>query len=216
MPPRKAATASPQPRPVGRKPSPAPATDNGYALSERQIVQAARQLIVEAGVDGLSMRALSAKLGVALGATYHHVPNKRDLLVLVARDLYDEVVLPDRGTWDQRLKKLMVSVADVVGRHPGMASFMNANVADTMPVELNRRVTELLSEAGFSPRNVQAVMGALFIYVNGVSSAGIGGTINRVDINRMFLDGLDMLLVGARASLEEDLIARRRRGRRPS
>ena len=165
-------------------------------------------------MDGLNMRALSAQLGVALGATYHHVPNKRDLLLLVAHDLYDEVVLPDKGPWDQRLKKLMVSVADVVGRHPGMASFMNSNAADSMPVELNRRVADLLSEAGFSSRNVHAVMGALFIYVNGVISGGFGEAASgamTADVSRIFRDGLEMLLTGARARLEEDLEARRSR-----
>lgn len=191
---------------------------NGSMLSEAQIVQVARRLIAEAGVDGLTMRALSAELGVALGATYHHVPNKRDLLLLVARDLYDEVVLPARGTWDQRLKKLMISVAEVVGRHPGMASFMNANMLDSMPVDLNRRVTEILSEAGFSSRNVHAVMGALFIYVNGVSFTPVDGSptgaLSGAEVNRIFRDGLDMLMAGARATLEEDLEGRRRRARR--
>lgn len=186
---------------------------NGSSLSEGEIVHAARELVSEAGVDGLTMRALSAKLGVALGATYHHVPNKRDLLLLVAHELYDEVVLPEKGTWDQRLKKLMVSVAEVVGRHPGMASFMNSNAADSMPVELNRQVTDLLSEAGFSSRNVHAVMGALFIYVNGVISSGFGRVAPRVmtvDVSRIFRDGLEMLLTGARARLEEDLDRRSR------
>jgi AcrR family transcriptional regulator len=186
-------------------------------LSEAQIVHAARQLIAEVGVDGLTMRALSAELGVALGATYHHVPNKRDLLLLVAQELYDEVVLPEKGTWDQRLKKLMVSVAEVVGRHPGMASFMNSNAADSMPVELNRRVTDLLSEAGFSSRDVHAVMGALFIYVNGVISGGFGAAppgAMTVDVSRIFRDGLEMLLTGARARLDEGLEARRIRTRR--
>jgi len=163
------------------------------------------------------MRALSAQLGVALGATYHYVPNKRDLLLLVAHDLYDEVVLPDKGPWDQRLKKLMVSVAEVVGRHPGMASFMNSNAADSMPVELNRRVVDLLREAGFSSRNVHAVMGALFIYVNGVISGGFGEAASgamKADVSRIFRDGLEMLLTGARARLEEDLGTRRRRTQR--
>lgn len=191
---------------------------NGSVLSEVQIVQAARRLIAEVGVDGLTMRALSAELGVALGATYHHVPNKRDLLLLVARDLYDEVALPARGSWDQRLKKLMISVAEVVGRHPGMASFMNSNMADSMPVDLNRRVTDLLREAGFSSRNVHAVMGALFIYVNGVSFTPVDGSpsgaLSGAEVNRIFRDGLDMLLAGARATLEEDLEGRRRRARK--
>lgn len=183
--------------------------DPGPALSEGQIVEAARQLIVEKGVGGLTMRALSAELGVALGATYHHVANKRELLLLVARNLYDEVVLPPRGSWDQRLKKLIVNIATVVGSYPGMAQFMNANTTDAMPVELNREVTSLLREAGFSSRNVHALMGALFIYVNGVSSGNLDAPLSTADVGRLFNEGLDMLLTGAKARLDQDLKARR-------
>src|ERR1700722_20475670 len=77
----------------------APVAVDGSGLSDREIVRAARDLIAEVGVQGLSMRRLSAKLGVALGATYHHVPPKRDLLLLVAHDLYEEVHVPEKGTW---------------------------------------------------------------------------------------------------------------------
>jgi AcrR family transcriptional regulator len=189
---------------------------NGSALSDREIVRAARDLIAEVGVQGLTMRRLSAKLGVALGATYHHVPTKRDLLLLVAHDLYDEVVAPEKGTWDQRVKKLMVEVAEVVARYPGMASFMNSNADDSMPVELSRAVVQILRDAGFSRRDINAVMAALFFYVTGMSSGGLSAAssssqLRGVDIKRLFEDGLDILLAGARVRLEEDESRRRRR-----
>jgi AcrR family transcriptional regulator len=191
----------------------ASAVEDGSGLSDRQIVQAAREIITELGVDGLTMRTLSARLGVALGATYHHVPTKRDLLLLVAHELYDEVVLPEKGTWDQRVKKLMISVAEVVGRYPGMAAFLNANAADSMPADLRRRVFSLLEDAGFNKRNNDAVRGALFIYVNGVNSGTIKGGmpagLRPADVKRMFQDGLDILLAGARVTLEEQQEARR-------
>ena len=57
-------------------------------MTEAMIVRAALEIIEECGVDGLTMRPLSARLDVALGATYHRVPNKHALLVLVAKDLY--------------------------------------------------------------------------------------------------------------------------------
>jgi AcrR family transcriptional regulator len=195
-----------------RLPDPAAAVEDGSGLSDRQIVQAAREIITEVGVDGLTMRALSARLGVALGATYHHVPTKRDLLLLVAHELYDEVVLPEKGVWDQRLKKLMISVAEVVGRYPGMAAFLNANAADSMPVDLHRRVFSLLQDAGFSKRNNDAIRGALFIFVNGVNSGAIKGgmpaVLSPTDVKRMFQDGLDILLAGARVILEDELKTR--------
>jgi AcrR family transcriptional regulator len=196
-----------------RAPDLAMTVEDGSGLSDRQIVQAAREIITEVGVDGLTMRALSARLGVALGATYHYVPTKRDLMLLVAHELYDEVILPERGTWDQRLKKLMISVAEVVGRYPGMAAFLNANAADAMPVDLRRRVFSLLQDAGFNKRNNDAIRGALFIFVNGVNSGTIKGGmpagLGPADVKRMFQDGLDILLAGARVILDEQRRFRR-------
>jgi TetR/AcrR family tetracycline transcriptional repressor len=177
-------------------------------LSDRQIVQAAQALILEVGVEGLTMRRLSAELGVALGATYHYVPTKRALLLLLARELYREVVVPDKGAWDQRVRALMINLAHVVGRYPGMASFMNANLDETTPVELNRALIAVLQEAGFNRRGVNAVLSALFFYVAGMCSGGLNASASKdlvgVDVNRLFEDGLDILIAGARASLEEN------------
>jgi AcrR family transcriptional regulator len=213
-------TARPRPRKTREDPGKAvgsgPAPANGSILSDREIVRGARELVAEVGVDGLTMRRLSAKLGVALGATYHHVPTKRDLLLLLAHDLYDEVIVPKKGSWDQRIKKLMLDVADVVGRYPGMASFMNANADDSMPLELSRAVTEILADAGFGQRDINAVRAALFFYVTGMSTGSftVASTtaLKGVDIRRLFEDGLDILLAGARVRLESG--QRGRRGRR--
>jgi AcrR family transcriptional regulator len=181
-------------------------------LSDREIVRAARELVAEVGVDGLTMRRLSAKLGVALGATYHHVPTRRDLLLLLAHDLYDDVAVPKEGTWDYRIKKLMVDIAEIVGRYPGMAAFMNANAADSTPVELNHALIEILRKAGFSHRDVNAVMAALFFYVTGMSSGSLNATslstLTGADIRHLFEDGLDILLAGAKVRLEANESAR--------
>jgi AcrR family transcriptional regulator len=174
----------------------------GGWLSDREIVRAAREIIAEVGVEGLSMRRLSTTLGVALGATYHHVATKHDLLVLVGHDLYSEVTspLPD-GPWEVRVKKLMVNFASIVHRYPGMAGFMMANVDELRPMEFNRILRDILSEAGFSDRGMGAVMSALFFYVNGMAAANFADPTKRVYQGRnmlaLFEDGLDILLAGA-------------------
>lgn len=180
------------------------------ALSDRAIVEAARELIRDVGVDGLTMRRLSADLGVALGATYHHVPTKRDLLVLVAHDLYDEVAQPPPGRkWDTRVKALMVSVAATIGRYPGMARFMNENVDDVVPDALRQTVVGILDEAGFSAGAMTTVLSALFFYVTGAVASGAPASAQAG-----FADGLDVLLAGARARLEQDRTAGRSAPRR--
>lgn len=55
-------------------------------LSRERVLDAAQAIVESDGVAGLSMRALAAKLGVAVTAIYWHVGNKEELLsALVGR-----------------------------------------------------------------------------------------------------------------------------------
>lgn len=49
-------------------------------LTPDQVLDAALSIVEQDGVDGLSMRALAAKLGVAVTAIYWHVGNKEQVL----------------------------------------------------------------------------------------------------------------------------------------
>jgi AcrR family transcriptional regulator len=170
-------------------------------LSDRAIVDAARKLIVEAGVEGLTMRRLSAELGVTLGATYRYVPSKRDLLVRVADDLFDEVTIPESGSWTERVKQMMIQVATIVGRHWGMAEFLNTNGQNSPPVRLRRGLLEVLADAGFTPDDRTAVIAALFFYVTGMCVTAARSPVEPAEFERLFEKGLDMLLDGAEVSL---------------
>jgi AcrR family transcriptional regulator len=204
--PEKASLAAPAPN----------AQADGAGLSEAEIVRAAREIIAEAGVGGLTMRRLSNKLGVALGATYHHVAAKHDLLVLVGRDLYSEMSLPPHdGTWEEKLKNVMLNQVAVVGRYPGMANFMMTHVDELVPTELNQMVRGILVEAGFGERGIVAVMGALFFYVTGMVAGGYATPKAKAFKGRnmfaLFEDGLDLLIAGAWVRLEEERKSKRAR-----
>ncbi|MEJ7585439.1 MAG: helix-turn-helix domain-containing protein [Acidimicrobiales bacterium] len=53
-------------------------------LSRAAIVQAAREMITEEGLDAVSLRRLAAHLQVTAPALYAHVEDKEDLLRAVA------------------------------------------------------------------------------------------------------------------------------------
>ena len=50
------------------------------SLGLPEVRRTATELLDEVGVEGLSMRALGARLGVEAMSLYHHVPNKEALL----------------------------------------------------------------------------------------------------------------------------------------
>jgi AcrR family transcriptional regulator len=179
-------------------------------LSDREIVRAAREIIAEVGVDGLTMRLLSAKLGVALGATYHYVATKHDLLVLVGQNLYDEVTYPSSadGDWADQLRVLMLNIAETVSGYPGMGNYMITHPDFVFPAALNRFTTEMLQKAGFTEEGIMVVLTALYFYVSGMvigsSSPASRSAFDGVDTNARFRDGLDLLLAGARLRLDAD------------
>jgi AcrR family transcriptional regulator len=179
-------------------------------LTDAAIVHAAREILAEAGVEGLTMRRLSARLGVALGATYHYFPTRDALLGRVVQDLYSEVDLPaaESGDWAQRVKQLTIDMARVVGQYPGLAAYLMAHMDDMVPVAANQAMVGILADAGFSIESAAVVMSALYFFGTGLSAnlASMRSVrrFDHVDAEALVGAGLDMLLAGARLRLETD------------
>jgi AcrR family transcriptional regulator len=190
-----------------------PTPPEGPKLTDVVIVQAAREIVAESGVDGLTMRDLSTKLGVALGATYHHVPTRHDLVKLVCADVYREVPTPSPdGDWAQQMKSMMLASDRAVRGYPGLSAYMMSHADDMTPVALNRAMRTVLGDAGFSAHSISVVLSALTSFGNGMAanreSLRAGAARAKVDIDQLYEDGLDMLLAGARELLSADREAR--------
>lgn len=69
-----------------------PGTVERALLRRESIIDAARQLVVESGLESLSLRRLAARLGVTAPALYAHVTDKDDLLRALATDQFDALV----------------------------------------------------------------------------------------------------------------------------
>ncbi len=67
-------------------------------LRRETVVEAALELLDEVGLDALTTRALTGRLGVRPGALYWHVRDKRELLTAVATRIMDEVFAPPGTT----------------------------------------------------------------------------------------------------------------------
>ncbi|CAB4362462.1 MAG: TetR family transcriptional regulator [Actinobacteria bacterium] len=184
-------------------------------LSIEVIVETACELIAESGADQLTMRRLSERLGVALGATYHYVPNRDGLLKLVAERIMTtiELLSTTPKSWQPTLRTLMIDFAAAFTRYPGMARYHLANVEATGPVNTQATIMQMLADAGFSTDSSLTLIAALFFYTSGVTATGImthdqpGLTTSMVA--QRFEAGLDLLLEGAAAQLRADKKARR-------
>jgi AcrR family transcriptional regulator len=178
-------------------------------LSEEEVVATALAIVAEAGVAGLTMRLLSERLGVALGATYKYVPNKHALLVLVANELFTQIEhdVPEQGEWSARVGALFVRVYDTFRGYPGLADQIAADPPSEEPLQFSIMLIKLLSDAGFSRAAINDLMSALFFYTTGalLTTAQPSAPSSPA----AFGAGLDLLLRGARDLLEDTSAAQR-------
>jgi TetR/AcrR family transcriptional regulator, tetracycline repressor protein len=91
-------------------------------LSREAVLRATRRLVERDGLDRLSLRRLSAELGVAPNAIYSYFDGKVALVDALLDELLGEIALPspDRGDWRDRLIALMDSSRRLLLAHPDL------------------------------------------------------------------------------------------------
>jgi TetR/AcrR family transcriptional regulator, tetracycline repressor protein len=126
------------------------------ALDLDQIVQAALQLLDEAGLDGLTMRRLAERLNIKAASLYWHVRDKEELIVLLANEICGSLIAPDPTLpWRKQLKQFADEYRRVLLSHRDAARVMllsgppsGANRLDLVEILLG-----VLLKAGFSPKD---------------------------------------------------------------
>ncbi len=71
------------------------------SLSRAAVVDAARELLMQEGLGGLSLRRLASRLDVTAAALYAYVDNKRDLLEAVIETEFERLIEEFRRYEDQ-------------------------------------------------------------------------------------------------------------------
>jgi AcrR family transcriptional regulator len=136
------------------------------ALSLAEIVETGLRLGLRDGFEALSMRTLARELKVSTMALYHHVPNKRGLMVVlvdaVLRDV--EIPPPDAGAWEDRLRVLNSASTDVFRRYPGLDKV----TFDMPPTPEGWRLmdgyVQILLDAGFPEREAALAFSVIHSY----------------------------------------------------
>ena len=138
------------------------------SLSVQGIVQEAMGLADDAGLAGLSMRALGRRLGVEGMALYHHVANKEALLDALVDEVFRDMALPGGGDWRAGLRARSVSERTVLRRHPWAIGLVESRTAPG-PITLAHQdhVIGYLRERGFGVRAAAQALAFLDAYVYG-------------------------------------------------
>lgn len=96
-------------------------------LTVEQILGEAIDLLDAEGLEGLTVRALTGRLGTSSASLYRHVASVEELLVLVVDRVLGEVNLPDPSLpARQRVVDLALEFRTVLRRHPGAVPALRA------------------------------------------------------------------------------------------
>jgi AcrR family transcriptional regulator len=99
----------------------------------RQIVDAARELLEEEGLDALSMRRLAEKLGIRAPSIYKHLPDKQALENAIISSAFEEQAAAFEAAVDgasDQLGAIARTYREFARRHPHLYRLMTERPLD--------------------------------------------------------------------------------------
>ncbi|WP_045743914.1 TetR/AcrR family transcriptional regulator [Actinoplanes rectilineatus] len=153
------------------------------ALSRDQIIQSAVDLLDAEGLDGLNMRALGQRLGVAPTAVYWHVKNKDDLVTLAGDRVWTEIAPPDpEGTgWRAAATAMATDLHAMFSRHPWLVQAFGTHLFyGEGKARYDDNSLAVFEAGGFTGAAADQAAGMMFTFVLGnVLGAAATTTLTR-------------------------------------
>ena len=176
-------------------------------LSREAVLSAARALLAEQGLAGVTMRALARRLDVAPNTLYSHVPGKTELVDALLDGVLAEVEDPGTDVADPiaGVGAVMSSTYEVLLRHRDLVPTFLARQGARGPnaVRLGVTVDALLVRAGVAADTVPGARRALIVHAIGSAAFATGGPeqpLSRAESHESFVTGLRWLLTGITAA----------------
>ncbi|MFJ2515727.1 TetR/AcrR family transcriptional regulator C-terminal domain-containing protein [Streptomyces griseoviridis] len=147
-------------------------TERRTPLDRKRVADTALDLLNEAGLDGLTLRAIAKELDVKAPALYWHFKDKQALLDEMATEMYRrmwaDVPLDPADTWRQRLLKTNRGLrAALLGYRDGARVFSGSRFTGVDHAEQLEETLRLFTAAGFTlPRAARAITTA-YLYTLG-------------------------------------------------
>ena len=170
------------------------------ALTKTAIVQAALDLLDEAGMDGLTVRALASRLGVQAPALYWHVRSKQALLDEMATQIWRQVGdvmagLPGDLPWREVMATYAGTVRkELLGHRDGAKAFSGTTLTDPDVVRRQEAVFANLTGQGFTLQD--AARGLLLLH-----HFTIGFCVEEQAVRQATASGEETYSLGRRAEL---------------
>ncbi|GAA0463172.1 TetR/AcrR family transcriptional regulator [Streptomyces olivaceiscleroticus] len=139
-------------------------------ISREQVLETARRIVDEDGVDRLTMRRLASEIGSTPMALYHHVSNKEELLVLLLDDYAARTLrrprMPDRPR--ERVVLAAATIHEVLAACPWIVPVLTAD--DLMAASalwFVEQIVDGLVQCGLTPERAVHGYRAIWYYTAG-------------------------------------------------
>src|SRR5688572_8397921 len=139
-------------------------------LSQGQVVDAAREIVLAEGYDAVTVRRLAAELGVSSFAVHAHMRSKDELFNEVVLGLLDERHAPVRSarSWQQALLRYAELMWEVLLEHPTVLDVLQRSVIAPESVLIDLERLALLAERdGVSPAELADIYETVWTFVLG-------------------------------------------------
>lgn len=169
-------------------------------LTKAVIVQAAFDVLDETGMDGLTVRALAARLGVQAPALYWHVRNKQALLDEMGTQVWREIGevmagLPPGLPWAELMLRYAATVREHLLRHrDGAKAFSGTTLTDPQVVRQQEVTFASLVRQGFTLPDATRALVLLHDFT-------IGFCVEEQAVSQALAAGDDRYAPGRRAEL---------------
>lgn len=181
-------------------------------ISAESIAAAALRLLRNGGLDRLTMRSVAAELGVRAPSLYHHVQSKGQLLDLVARSAFEAFTAPTEydavdsvDAFIALVRANSLAVLDFYRAHPGLAGAVLRAGDPTRDAAASARHAErdALVRLGVAPGTATSLLDAAARWTVAAAAADGSPLSSRAREDRIFTDGLDLLLAGLRTAVTD-------------
>jgi TetR/AcrR family transcriptional regulator, tetracycline repressor protein len=142
-------------------------------LTKLKIVEAGLDVLDEAGIDRLTVRAVAERLGVQAPALYWHVRGKQELLDEMATEIWRQVAaelaaLPEATPWPDGMRAFAASTRRILLSHrDGAKVFSGTYLTDPELLRAQESPLAWMLAQGFSLRDVMRAYSLLYSFVVG-------------------------------------------------
>lgn len=147
-------------------------TERRAPLDRRRVADTALALLNEAGLDGLTLRAIAKELDVKAPALYWHFKDKQALLDEMATEMYRRMIagtpLDPGDTWQERLLKANRGLRSaLLGYRDGAKVFSGSRFTGAVHAEQMEDTLRLFTAAGFALADAVRATSTTYLYTLG-------------------------------------------------